>query len=155
MTASNHLLAGAAIAVSVKQPWLIVPLALASHYAMDALPHFGVHRGEPFARNRHRMFRMVLAADIFLAVIALFTLPRLIDGSIIPASVLLAGMLLAWVPDSVWVYRFFHELKTKRKYEHRGRSDRFHAAIQRESVRGIFVEIACLSGLVAYMLSVQ
>ncbi|MFZ1324307.1 MAG: hypothetical protein WAQ57_04090 [Candidatus Saccharimonadales bacterium] len=37
----NHAAAGAGIALAVRQPLLALPLALASHFVLDALPHYG------------------------------------------------------------------------------------------------------------------
>ena len=42
MTTTAHALTGAAIAVVIKKPKLAIPLAFLSHFACDALPHFGI-----------------------------------------------------------------------------------------------------------------
>jgi hypothetical protein len=42
MTGFNHGMAGAVIALTVKQPVLAVPLAFLSHFATDMIPHFGL-----------------------------------------------------------------------------------------------------------------
>lgn len=39
MIAAAHMLAGAAVATSIPAPALALPLALASHYILDAIPH--------------------------------------------------------------------------------------------------------------------
>jgi len=41
MTITNHILAGAIIGAVIKEPALALPIAFASHFVMDALPHFG------------------------------------------------------------------------------------------------------------------
>lgn len=41
MTAINHALTGATIGFVVGNFWVAVPVALASHFICDALPHFG------------------------------------------------------------------------------------------------------------------
>ena len=40
MTATNHVATGVLIAVVVPDPWVALPLAFASHFVCDALPHF-------------------------------------------------------------------------------------------------------------------
>jgi hypothetical protein len=41
MTSINHAMTGAIIGLSVSNPWAAVCLAFVSHFALDALPHFG------------------------------------------------------------------------------------------------------------------
>ena len=67
MTASNHAATGALVAVAVSQPYIAVPLALAAHFAMDGIPHFGLGRGLGILeRNRSKVFVQVLLADVLL-----------------------------------------------------------------------------------------
>jgi len=40
MMGSPHLLAGAAIGATARRPWLAYPLAFASHFALDMVPHY-------------------------------------------------------------------------------------------------------------------
>ncbi len=41
MTGFNHAVTGALIAGAVGNPFLAIPLAFASHFVLDAIPHFG------------------------------------------------------------------------------------------------------------------
>ncbi len=41
MTVTNHILVGAIIGLTVKNPVAATTLAFASHFVLDALPHFG------------------------------------------------------------------------------------------------------------------
>jgi hypothetical protein len=43
MLGTVHLLAGAAVGRTVKRPWLALPVAFASHFLLDAIPHLGPH----------------------------------------------------------------------------------------------------------------
>lgn len=51
MTATPHILAGAAIGRGLRRPWLAWPVAFGSHFVLDFIPHlddhalFGVERG--------------------------------------------------------------------------------------------------------------
>lgn len=62
MVAVNHALTGAAIGLLVGQPILAVPLAVASHYVCDVLPHFGLNLPDKIA-IRSNIFRNYLVVD--------------------------------------------------------------------------------------------
>lgn len=68
MRAVNHGLTGAAIAVTIRQPLLALPLAFVSHFVCDLIPH----SGDPNEKVGDRKFKITLAADILSA--ALITL---------------------------------------------------------------------------------
>ena len=40
MTATNHAITGAVIALAIKKPELAIPLAFLSHFVIDAIPHY-------------------------------------------------------------------------------------------------------------------
>jgi hypothetical protein len=64
VTASNHVVTGALIATAVAQPAAAIPLALASHFVLDALPHYGdVNKSSWLNRN----FKYILGIDLLLA----------------------------------------------------------------------------------------
>lgn len=69
MTATNHALTGALIATVVDKPLIALPLALASHFAIDMLPHFGYpgHGGYK-AALKHRLSVIMMLADPILFV---------------------------------------------------------------------------------------
>jgi hypothetical protein len=64
MTATNHALTGAIIGLTVSQPWLAVPFAFASHFALDALPHFEMPNND-IGSSRFRNF---LLLDMLLCI---------------------------------------------------------------------------------------
>lgn len=41
MLVTNHVLSGAVIGAAVRSPWVAFPLGIASHFALDATPHWG------------------------------------------------------------------------------------------------------------------
>lgn len=148
MTATNHMLTGAVIAAAVHQPWLVVPLALVSHFVLDSLPHFGVAEGDIRARNRHPLFRTVLAVDLAILFTALLLIPLLFSGKV-SGWILLAGMLAAWLPDVVWVSHFWHDRQGHAKKEPVWLT-RFHQKIQWfERPFGLIVEVLWLAGTLA------
>lgn len=71
MLATTHVIAGAAIAVTLKNPTLIIPAALASHLVLDAIPHWNfplVKRCslEEFVKIAPELLGMAAAAGAFL-----------------------------------------------------------------------------------------
>lgn len=140
MTAANHMLVGAIVAVGVQRPLLVAPLAIASHFLLDVLPHFGVHRGDTTQRNKHPLFRYVITIDILLTATLLILLPSVLEGAV-SWWILLLGMIFAFLPDFVWIHHFFYELWHKKKKQV-SRFSRLHEKIQwGERPWGILVEL--------------
>jgi hypothetical protein len=150
MIATNHALTGAAIVLTVKQPALALPLAFLSHFILDAIPHFGIHEDEPVKRNGHWLFKSVVSVDVILTLMALIAVPLTFNSEISGWWILL-GMFVGISPDSVWIYRFLYEFRTKivRPY---GRFAHFHQRIQwSEKPWGIGVELAWIIMIFAFM----
>lgn len=139
MTATNHAITGAAIALAVRQPLLVVPLAFMSHFVLDALPHFGIYEDDVVKRNASILFRTVVSVDTLTVVILMATLPFVIHHGV-AWWVILLGMFSAICPDFVWIYRFFNEIKTK-QWKPGNRFVQFHQKIQwQEKPWGLSVE---------------
>lgn len=144
MTATNHMLAGAVVAVGVQNPFLIVPLAVASHFLLDVLPHFGIRTVDAAVPDKHPLFRYIVIIDIALAITLLTLLPSILKGAV-SWWVLWIGMGCAFLPDFIWVYRFAYEAIHKKQHtEGRfAKVHRFHAKIQwGERPWGFIIEIA-------------
>jgi hypothetical protein len=134
------MLAGAVVAVGVHNPFLVAPLAIASHFLLDVMPHFGVHRGDSAQRNKHPLFRYVVSIDILLTAALLFLLPSALNADV-SWWVVLLGMVFAFLPDFVWIHHFFYELWHKKKKQV-SRLSRLHEKIQwGERPWGILVEL--------------
>lgn len=146
MTATNHLLAGAVVATGLQRPFLIVPLALVTHFLLDAFPHFGIHEDDHSKRNKHPLFRFILVVDVLLSAALLVLLPFVLQGSV-SWWVLTLGMVCAWIPDAIWIRHFIRQRRGKFALPH-GWLSKFHQAIQWfEKPLGIVVEIICFAGL--------
>jgi hypothetical protein len=140
MMATNHMLAGAVVAVGLQRPLLIAPLAFASHFLLDILPHFGVHHGDSARRNKHPLFQYMVVIDILLTITLLVMLPSILQGAV-SWWVLLLGMVLAFIPDLTWIYHFFYSFWSEKKLEI-SRLTRFHEKIQwGERPWGVAVEL--------------
>lgn len=134
MTVSNHILAGSAIALTFKQPLIVLPLAFLSHFLLDAVPHFGYSRGGYKEIFTHKLSYAVLFLDIvgIAAVISTF---------VFASWLTFAAALIALLPDVVWPYRYFYYERNEIQ-EAMYRFTRFHEKIQWcERSWGIVVEV--------------
>lgn len=142
MTATNHMLTGALIAVTVQRPELAIPLAFVSHFALDAIPHFGFEEDDVVVRNGMKLFRTVMSIDIAACISALIVLPtvaHLTHMAVRPWAVATC-MLAAYSPDLIWLYRYVREMREKRP-QPKGKFARFHQKIQwSETLHGMHAE---------------
>ena len=122
MRATNHVLTGALIGATISLPAVALPAALASHFILDALPHFG---GE---NHRSKVFLVELIFDALLALLFLATLYNRQPHN----WLLMAGCgILAASPDLMWLPRYIKELKLGRKLKRpMNIINRFHSRIQ-------------------------
>lgn len=131
MTITNHALTGALIGKFV--PWpLGLPLAIASHFALDMLPHYGIPARQ---RNHSRAWKTVIIVDILICI------AMIIWALSNHHYALYACGQIAVMPDFVWVFRAlknhsFDFTGVKSRYEH------WHIAIQKyEFPKGLWIEI--------------
>lgn len=131
MTAIDHEITGALIAVAIKEPWLAVPLAFISHFVMDALPHWWiqVEDGDVKARNAKLMYKIVTRTDFILSAAAIVILPWILRGAVSWWVVLLC-VIAATIPDYYWVYTFFR-YDLKGVYVQKKGLVKFHKQIQK------------------------
>jgi hypothetical protein len=107
MFLTNHTLTGVFLGLKIKRMSVLVPVALASHLAMDMLPHFGV--------GSRTLFLIIGSADftisIAIAIAAWFIWPdrrgRIMAGILgadffdltyIPAIVFGSALVGRWLP---------------------------------------------------------
>jgi len=140
MTITNHVLVGSIIGITAKEPTLALSLAFASHFVMDALPHFGYEGNKGYGEAlKHRLSYQV-------GIISALTTTGVIAFLIINAQWLaLVTGLVAASPDLVGIYNY-------RKYERFGTEAsqfiklfhiKFHRTIQQyERPWGIYIELA-------------
>lgn len=102
MTVTNHAITAANLSLAV-QKWWILPIALASHFVIDFLPHYGE---KPARRGRRFISIQVVDATVLLIIIWLAVSNPANNNTLIWLA-----MVLAILPDSIWVYRFMRERK--------------------------------------------
>ncbi len=135
MTATNHVLTGVLIVSVIHNPLIALPLALLSHFALDALPHYG----NPLVGTGTTKFNLILGTDIYLAL-ACFGLLILLQ----PAHLwlLVLGGVLAASPDLMWLPDFTAALRHAVKPVY-GSIRQFHARIQwYQRPNGAYIEAA-------------
>jgi hypothetical protein len=140
MTLTNHLLAGAVIAKVLPLP-VAIPVAFASHFALDAVPHFGFPNIE-VRMKRINLLRAVICLDFCVSVLLSIWLIR--SGHI---RWFLVG-LVAYSPDFLWLYRFPIEEKFGKVRPTKGnRFVQFRRNIQKkyERIWGGIVELVFAS----------
>lgn len=139
MRAINHALTGAVIGLTVSSPAFAVPLAVASHFICDALPHYGASK-EASATLRSKTFAASLVIDAGLCFLLVVLLAVMHQSSWLLASVC---AFAAAAPDLAWVPGYLRVHRGAAFAEHPNRLMRFAKAIQWfERPSGAIVEIA-------------
>lgn len=139
MTITNHILAGSLIGLTVVNPALAVILALASHFVMDVLPHFGYAGRKGYSEAlKHKLSYVVAVATLITSLGVLLFLA--LHGE---WFAIFTGLVAA-SPDVVGLYNWLG-------YEKHGRKAsgwleivhvKFHRAIQWcERPWGVWVEL--------------
>jgi hypothetical protein len=126
MTATGHALIGTVIAAKVGNPALAVPIALASHFLADALPHWDT------GTNRHKKsrFRFVVESSIdlmlgfilsWILIVWLFPQTNLVYAFFIilvsqsPDWLTAPYLFLNWkIPPFTWIYEFQKRFDTEK-----------------------------------------
>lgn len=136
MTATNHALAGATIGLFIAQPIVALPLAFASHFMLDAVPHFGLDDYGGHKKNR-KLFHKILYFDALFLSIILLSLLIMNAPLIVFICVFLAGS-----PDFVWAYRYLLKEKGgKLGSPKMSLFSKFHSKIQKsQTIRGLYIE---------------
>lgn len=100
MTATNHALTGALVAIAIDKPIFAIPLAFASHFILDMLPHFGYPKSGYGEYFQHKLARAVLLLDFL-------TLPALLVFSWPQPLIVYIAAIVAISPDFAWPYRYY------------------------------------------------
>lgn len=147
MIATNHALTGALIGLSIGHP-VALPLAFASHFVLDAIPHYG----DDNKRIANSSFVIQLLIDA--AFCGLLVLILALNG---PANWLLAVScaFLAASPDFMWIPKFLHARRGKNEIKSRNLAIRFHTWIQWfQKPVGAVVEVVWLVGAVLILANI-
>lgn len=133
MTATNHALTGALVAISISNPLIGLPLAFMSHFIIDMLPHWD-HKA------RADLQKFIDAGDVLLAGLLVVSIALVMSDQ---AALILTGALLGTLPDAMWLPEILQGRKVKMKGSQLiYRIRRWHQGIQwSETPKGLFVEV--------------
>jgi hypothetical protein len=143
MTGFNHALTGAAIGLALQNPLLVIPVALASHFVLDVIPHFG---GHPIYEWGHKHFFKLIALDAVLCVagvgLTLWLAPQ-------AAIAIFLGVAFAMLPDLTLIHYYTHGKPKNWLHD-------FHLGIQWfERPSGILVEASYLVFIITAIFSLR
>jgi hypothetical protein len=103
MTATAHALVSAAIARAVPNPYLAIPLAITSHFIMDAIPHWDI--GTQWRARSKTMTGALAIGETALGITLAYFLFRGKVETPLLLSTIIAGELPDWL-EAPW-YIFF------------------------------------------------
>lgn len=139
MIGFNHGLVGGAIAHFLPLP-LALPLALASHFVLDTLPHYGT---PSHTRDGSKFWK------IFFIVDSLATLGLALYAIFDQHYAMFLGGLAGVVPDFIWVGRVIRTQSFDLS-QNKSWFTKFHAGIQKYEWRGgLWIELP-LAAFLAY-----
>lgn len=157
MTATNHALTGAAIAMLIKRPELAIPMAFLSHFALDAIPHYNPpamtkkqfkNYEDAWAKKLHnKTFLVIFPLDMLLFLGVLIITPLLAPAHVSPLTVFFSAIAAA-SPDFDGGLKFLlrHFGLMRKKAREAGQFSRFHIWLQwMERPWGIYVEMGWLA----------
>ena len=135
MTGLNHVTTGGVIGLVIANP-LALPIALGSHYIVDAIPHFGNY---PSWRADERKFWIFVVFDGLLTAIMFAIFWYLSSGS----WLVIGSASLAAAPDITHVVdKLGKHIKPKFDLLKYDPTYKFHSGIQKsETPKGAFVEL--------------
>jgi hypothetical protein len=136
---TNHVLSGALIGALARRPAPAFAVGVASHFALDAVPHWGDWGSE-------RRFLRVAVPDGLIGLAAMGTFAALSPAERRPAVV--AGMAGAALPDLDKPVKLCFG-----RSPFPGVVDRFHGRIQREAAGRAHLEVLAAAALAAAALS--
>lgn len=108
MTATAHAVLGTVIAAKIGNPYLAIPLSLASHIAADMIPHWDVGIGWR-KKTKERLF-LESAADVLIG----YVLSYFLISFLFPSTNLLYAFFLITIsqlPDWLMIPYIFHKSK--------------------------------------------
>lgn len=109
MTATAHALVAAAIARAVPNPYLAIPLAITSHFIMDAIPHWDM--GTDWRKRSKALTGALAIGETALGITLAYFLFRGKVETPLLLSTIFASELPDWL-EAPW-YIFFARNNTK------------------------------------------
>ena len=115
MLETPHAVVGAAIAAQIPNPAIAIPLAFASHFLLDKMPHWNPHlRTELRTTGKvSNKSTLIIAVDVLIATISTLAIAYQASSNSTHTITILAAALAAILPDIVEGPYFFLGIKSK------------------------------------------
>lgn len=145
MTGFSHVTTGVVIALAVHNPVLALPLALASHFVLDAMPHYGDDKRDGTDRAFRRFILMDAVFGFGISILMFILMP---DHRLL----IVLCAVMATVPDLMWLPNHIRQTKNLPSKPH-NRLMQWHHKIQFEHpVWGILAEGIWLVGMLSFII---
>lgn len=145
MTGFSHATTGVVIALAVHNPALALPLAFASHFVLDAVPHYGDEKLDGTNKAFRRFILIDAIAGFGISILMFVLMPE--------HRVLIAlCAAMATIPDLMWLPNHIRQTKNLPSKPH-NRLMRWHHRIQFEHpVWGILAEGIWLAAMISFII---
>lgn len=144
MTGFSHAATGVVIALAVHNPALALPLSFASHFVLDALPHYGDAELDGTNKNFRRFILLDAIFGFGITFLMMFLMPQ---------YWLLIGLCgaMATIPDLMWLPNHIRQTKNLEQKPH-NKLMQWHHRIQFEHpFWGIFAEAIWLVAMISFI----
>ena len=115
MLETPHVVVGAAIASKIPNPLISIPLALASHFVLDKVPHWNPHLNtelKKFGKVTDQS-KLIVVIDVIFALASGLYITSLAGPNVNHQYVVLAASFTAVLPDVIEAPHFFLNIKSK------------------------------------------
>lgn len=108
-----HAIVGAAIATAIPNPLISLPLAFASHFVLDLIPHWNPHIYTEIKKHGKILPKTlaIIVVDSVLALSAGFWISSLALPNTTQAIAILFGAFFAVLPDLLEIPYYFFRVK--------------------------------------------
>lgn len=109
MLETPHVAVGIALAVKATNPWLAIPLSLASHFVLDRIPHWNPHfytETKKFGKPK-KISTYIAVADELLAVLLTLFMAYKFLPDVSKSILILICSFLSVLPDQIKFPYFF------------------------------------------------
>jgi hypothetical protein len=115
MLETPHALIGAAIAAKIPNPMVSLPLAFASHFILDMVPHWNPHLNTELKTYGKitKKTNTIIAVDVLLALVLGFLTAFSFSSSPTHTVTILLGAFAGVLPDLLEVPYYFFKVKSK------------------------------------------
>ena len=115
MLETPHVAVGAAIATKIPNPWIALPLAFASHFVLEKIPHWNPHINTELKKNGKLSSnsKAVIATDVVLALFTGFTIANQALPNTAHFWTIIFASFFAVLPDLIEGPYFFLGVKNK------------------------------------------